>query len=200
MQLTPGTSLAQLAALRGSCSDAELLRALGTCGYFVVFPWDDGGGGGVDTCMLPDLEDPDHDPLEETVLDEETDQGVFGATRVGSAAAPAGDPQEAVLVPLLKSARNPFTQFLTVGRARNNDVILTAPSVSKVHAWLSHAGPSGWFLMDNASTNGTTQNGTRLPPRQNVPLRVGDSLGFGGALVVFADPPKVLEFTRAGDF
>lgn len=72
-------------------------------------------------------------------------------------------PHQFGFVPLLKSARNPWTGRLLVGRAPTNDVVLRHPSVSKVHARLLPQG-EGWALGDAGSTNGTWLDGRLLEP------------------------------------
>jgi len=67
---------------------------------------------------------------------------------------------------------------LRVGRASNNDVVLTHSSVSRIHAHVmtrQHL----VFLMDCGSTQGTWVNDTRLAPEEPVPLSDRDRLAVG---------------------
>lgn len=100
---------------------------------------------------------------------------------------------------LIKSKRNPFAGMITVGRAKNNDVVLASPSVSKIHCFLHQSGDE-WLIEDNGTTNGTRLDGVALPPKQRVPIRSGMAVDFGGvvALYVEADALKlILEMSAA---
>lgn len=79
---------------------------------------------------------------------------------------------------LVKSDRNPFGALLTVGRARNNDVIVEHPTISKVHAIFT-CDAAGWSVADHGSTNGTFLNGVRLPDRWKRDVQDGDSVRLG---------------------
>jgi len=178
-----GTTLNELLELQSAYGDTTLLQELGEGPYLIVFPWADSAPGGlVDTALA--LEDTDDlHAIRET-------------TRARASAVGHGGPGEAYLLQVAKTARNPFAQLVTLGRARNNDLILSSASVSKVHAWFLDGGPSGWFLQDNGSTNGTTHNDEPVRSGDNVALRRGDLLGFGGVQAVFESGPGTLEFAR----
>lgn len=81
------------------------------------------------------------------------------------------------VVPLEKSNRNAFKTKITVGRAKNNDVIIRASKVSKVHAAFI-VGKDDWQLMDMGSVNGTVVNGERLEKSQSVKLSSGDMISL----------------------
>lgn len=67
-----------------------------------------------------------------------------------------------------KRPGNPFPDMISIGRAMNNDIVISLVSISKVHAYLLR-GTDGWSLTDCASTNGCTLNGERVAARtQNV--------------------------------
>ena len=81
------------------------------------------------------------------------------------------------VVPLAKSNRNAFKSKITLGRAKNNDVILRVAKVSKIHAAFV-VGKDQWQLMDMGSVNGTVVNGDRLEKNQSVKLDSGDIISF----------------------
>lgn len=81
------------------------------------------------------------------------------------------------VVALEKSDRNAFKTKITVGRAKNNDVIIRAAKVSKIHAAFL-VGKDEWQLMDMGSVNGTVVNGGRLEKNQSVKLGSGDMISF----------------------
>jgi hypothetical protein len=94
----------------------------------------------------------------------------------------------ACLVPLAKSDRNPYQNFIFVGRASTCDVILRDSSVSKSHALFErHHDPAAdtWFVRDNRSHNGTWIDGTRVPRGSRVDAP-------GGAVIVFGAYPTYL--------
>jgi hypothetical protein len=100
---------------------------------------------------------------------------------------------ETYVAPLIKSGRNPYANFIFVGRASTCDVVLRDPSVSKTHAVLEHdpaAAPhAGWRIRDNGSHNGTWVNSRKLTPRDPVPLTGGDAIVLGAypAYVILPD-------------
>jgi hypothetical protein len=100
---------------------------------------------------------------------------------------------ETYVAPLVKSGRNPYENFIFVGRASTCDVVLRDPSVSKTHAVLEHdpaAAPhEGWRIRDNGSHNGTWLNARKLSPRDPVPIAGGDALVLGAypAYVILPD-------------
>jgi pSer/pThr/pTyr-binding forkhead associated (FHA) protein len=81
------------------------------------------------------------------------------------------------VVALEKSDRNAFKSKITVGRAKNNDVIIRAAKVSKIHAAFIMS-KDDWQLMDMGSVNGTMVNGERLEKNQSVKLNSGDIISF----------------------
>ena len=81
------------------------------------------------------------------------------------------------IVALEKSDRNAFKTKITVGRAKNNDVIIRAAKVSKIHAAFV-VGKAEWQIMDMGSVNGTMVNGERLEKNQSVKLNSGDMISF----------------------
>jgi pSer/pThr/pTyr-binding forkhead associated (FHA) protein len=76
-------------------------------------------------------------------------------------------------------------QTITVGRAVENDIVITSRRVSREHARLQR---EGWrvILEDQGSTNGTYLNQERvLAP---VALRDGDRVMVGDVVLIFHDP------------
>jgi hypothetical protein len=63
-----------------------------------------------------------------------------------------------------------------IGRRQDCDLVLSDPTVSRVHAGLRRFGDQ-WFLDDLGSTNGTRLNGYRV--RTTAVLRPGDCVGLG---------------------
>ncbi len=81
-------------------------------------------------------------------------------------------------VPLVKSDRNAFGSKITVGRSRNNDVVIRAGLVSKLHAAFHPDGRDRCGLQDMGSLNGTVVNGKRLAKKEQARLENGDTISF----------------------
>lgn len=95
---------------------------------------------------------------------------------------------------LKKSERNPFGALITVGRARNNDVVIEHPTVSKLHVIFTRVS-GGWQVSDEGSSNGTFLNGVKLTAREKRPVSDGDSLRFGPDIVGrFFEPGSLWRF------
>ncbi len=78
----------------------------------------------------------------------------------------------------------PLTQFpLSIGRARENDIVLDSKAVSAIHARLFFDAASGKvYIEDNDSRNGILLNG--YPTRKNI-LSNGDTITLGNVTLVF---------------
>ena len=83
---------------------------------------------------------------------------------------------------------------VTIGRARTNDVVLSAPNVSRRHARVIF-NDEGIFLEDLDSTNGVRLNGVRFEGTGKV--KVGDRLGIGNATLEVM-PDEVVVICRSG--
>ena len=72
--------------------------------------------------------------------------------------------------------------FVTIGRAPSNQIVVDHPSISAYHALLLRTGASYW-LKDLNSTNGTWMNGDCVT---DVELKDGDTIRFGSVSAIFA--------------
>jgi hypothetical protein len=91
------------------------------------------------------------------------------------------------VISVSKSDRNPFVGIITVGRAKNNDIILAAPSVSKLQAFFKQDTEGAWSVEDKNSTNHTTLNNIELEANRVYPLNFGDEIIFGEVRCLFTD-------------
>lgn len=66
---------------------------------------------------------------------------------------------------------------LTIGAARENDVVVRLPGVSRQHARIVREGGGAYWLEDIGSRYGTTVNGAVV---QRVRLWHGDEIAMGG--------------------
>ncbi|MBI2761376.1 MAG: FHA domain-containing protein [Chloroflexi bacterium] len=69
---------------------------------------------------------------------------------------------------------------IVAGRESPSGLSLLDPLVSRLHGRFESR-PDGWYFIDTNSRNGSSYNGSRLPPEQPVMLRQGDVLQLGGA-------------------
>jgi hypothetical protein len=90
---------------------------------------------------------------------------------------------------LLKGGQNPFGGMITIGRASNNDIQISLPSISKCHGFFG-VDARGWTFTDQKSTNGSWLAGNRLQP--TVPVHVGD-----GAVLWLGEDIELRFLTRA---
>src|SRR5579871_5491053 len=104
------------------------------------------------------------------------------------AAAPRSLKTDYLVYPLRSTGRSPYPSMITVGRTRNNDVILPDESVSKFHAFFREVPGStpdtapSFVVQDAGSRNGTTMGGKPVPTGKQGPpiaVAVGDMLRFG---------------------
>lgn len=79
---------------------------------------------------------------------------------------------------------NAFGLMVTLGRTRNNDVVVDDGSVSKFHASFKKDPAGAWQLTD-MSTNGVKLDGVRVPRDRAVSLR-------SGAMLTFAESVEML--------
>lgn len=100
-------------------------------------------------------------------------------------------------LPLAKQPGNPFQDHISVGRARNCDVALRHPSVSKLHARF-RVGESQLALIDAGSQNGTFRNGRRLETDEPSPVAYGDTLLFGSISTKLVDAATLHELLLSG--
>jgi hypothetical protein len=91
---------------------------------------------------------------------------------------PTGRAREVEILEIVKARNNPYADRISIGRARNCDLVLRDPSVSKLHAHLREGG--GLLqVVDLGSQNGTKVNGADLSAHTPQPVKIGDQLIFG---------------------
>lgn len=96
---------------------------------------------------------------------------------------------------VVKAAGNPYPDRISIGRARNCDIVLRDPSVSKLHAHVRlHGGEL--HLVDLGSQNGTMVNDRILAAHRAEPIRAGDTLIFGNVSVKLVDAGQLHDFMR----
>jgi hypothetical protein len=86
--------------------------------------------------------------------------------------------RQLTVLPIQKAEGNPYPDRISVGRARNCDVALRDPSVSKLHAHFK-VRDGGFDLVDLGSQNGSCVNGRPLAKERPEAVSSGDVLLFG---------------------
>jgi hypothetical protein len=94
-----------------------------------------------------------------------------------------------VVAPLRKrrGVGKPFAERISVGRARNNDIVLRDGSVSKFHAWFECDDNEAFYVVDAGSTNKTVLEGQEVG-RDPLVVRDGAKLRFGSVDCVLVRP------------
>jgi len=117
-------------------------------------------------------------------------------------------PPGTYLYEVRKHADNSWLEWIAVGRARNNDLILRHQSVSKLHARIhveqaggeKPAARSAFWLTDMRSTAGTTVNGAVIAPSRPYPLNPGDEIGLGQVTCEFLDSAALYRKLTTADW
>ncbi len=102
------------------------------------------------------------------------------------------------VVPLAKrSEEESFAYRISVGRARNTDIVLRDASISKFHAWFEQEEDGSLCVADAGSKNGTSLNGRNLQPREFTRLQEGDKIRFGNVNATVCAPETLWEVINA---
>jgi hypothetical protein len=102
----------------------------------------------------------------------------------------------AALVRKREGASSPYPDRVSVGRARNQDLVLRHSSVSKFHAYFE-VSQGVWHLTDGGSTNLTYLNGTALVPRTKATIAAGDQVRFGSISCLVCEAEDLWKFIRS---
>jgi len=108
---------------------------------------------------------------------------------------PPTDPSDLLAVEVAKREINAFGLGITVGRTRNNDVVINDERISRFHAFFQ-ARDGAWVLSDAGSKNGTFVDANKLDPRKPCPLPDRAMVDFGGYRARFFLPGSFAEFLR----
>ena len=79
----------------------------------------------------------------------------------------------------IKGTIDPKSGSATVGRSRDNAIIIDHPSVSNFHATFTRTADSSLWLADLGSSNGTYVNGVQVLSNERKFVKPGDLVRFG---------------------
>lgn len=128
-----------------------------------------------------------------------TDVPVFATQIVAAtphtrpARAALGGPADLEIFAVTKAPDNPYPDRISIGRARNCDVVIRNGSVSKLHAQFVVVADAKLELCDSSSQNGTGVNGQPLSPGIPVPVTPGDTIRFGSLTCLLLDASKLYD-------
>lgn len=116
----------------------------------------------------------------------------------GVAAMPDDAPSIDIVI-VDKAPGNPYPERISVGRARNCDIVFRDASISKLHAHFRvvDGDATKLELVDHGSHNGTRVGGQRLKPQTPTPVHVGDAIAFGRVTARLLDAAGLYETLRA---
>jgi hypothetical protein len=97
-----------------------------------------------------------------------------------------------------RGATNVFSERVSVGRARTNDIVLRHHSVSKFHAWFERDENDRYYASDARSTNATHVNGVDIARTSPVGVQPGDEIRFGDIVTVFTTPEILWDALSVG--
>lgn len=100
------------------------------------------------------------------------------------------------VVEVVKSRGNPYPDRISLGRARNCDVAIRDPSISKLHAHFRVREGGGFDLVDLDSQNGTSINDEILATNRPGRVRPGDTLVFGSVTVKLVDAGQLHDLMK----
>jgi hypothetical protein len=87
---------------------------------------------------------------------------------------------------------------ISIGRARNKDIVLRHASVSKFHAWFERDAKGEYRLADAGSKNGTRINQDECSARELIQVKPGDVLRFGSVEAVLCSPETLWKVLQIG--
>ena len=118
--------------------------------------------------------------------------------------AEASNPQPIIklnfaVFPVRRTGRSPFPNFISVGRAKSNDVIIEDESVSKFHAFFRRTEKGPFVLQDGGSKNGTKVDEEQVPDKNKgspVVVESGMRVRFGNVEMTFLMTPEFCDLVK----
>jgi hypothetical protein len=117
------------------------------------------------------------------------------ATQGDAAVATAANAPSMEVMEVCKAPGNPYPDRISIGRARNCDIVLRDASVSKLHGHFRVV-PGKLELIDSGSHNGTRVNGLPIAPDTPTPVLPGDTIVVGRVSAKLLDAGGVYDMIR----
>jgi hypothetical protein len=106
----------------------------------------------------------------------------------------SSDADERVVLALRKAPSNPFPDRISIGRARNCDVVIRDPSVSKLHGHFRDVLPESAVFTDAKSSNGTRVDGQPVEPGVAVKIERQSIVTLGRVQLVLLSATDVYDW------
>ncbi len=103
--------------------------------------------------------------------------------------------KELLIFPVRNTGRSPYPSIITVGRTKNNDIVIADVAISKFHAFFKEES-GAFYVQDAGSRNGTFLDDDHVPDKKHgKPIRVmpGAAIRFGAVEMKFAGAKDVFE-------
>jgi len=113
----------------------------------------------------------------------------------GSAANDGGLLSEGKIYAVRPTGRCPFPNFVSIGRTRNNDVVLPDLSISKFHAFL-RPDHGCYKIQDAGSQNGTWIGDQRMTGKEALAMVPGLVLRLGAVQLTYLDAAGLHQVLR----
>jgi hypothetical protein len=99
-------------------------------------------------------------------------------------------------VPVKKTNRNAYKTKITVGRAKNNDIVIRARKVSKIHGTFVPQDRGRFEFMDMGSSNSSIINGTHCKAKKPILVESGDRIAMWRYIFEFMEPEDMVSLLR----
>lgn len=112
-----------------------------------------------------------------------------------STAPPDPKLQRVLVFPVRYTGRSPFPRIVTLGRTRNNDIVIADVSISKFHAFFREEGES-FVVQDAGSRNGTFVDSVSVPDAKHgkpALVKPGANARFGAVELKFVSGAQLRE-------
>jgi hypothetical protein len=100
------------------------------------------------------------------------------------------------VVPVAKTAGNPYRDRISVGRARGCDIVIRDASVSKLHAHFRPTDDGKMQLVDLESSNGTRVDRRVLRANEQVSVTTGARIVFGNVTTQLLDAKALYDLLK----
>jgi hypothetical protein len=104
-------------------------------------------------------------------------------------------PSGVQVMQLAKAPNNPYPDRISVGRARNCDIVLRDSSVSKLHAHFRETEGS-WYVTDLDSQNGTRVSKKKITPNEPAMVVPGSTIVFGRVTARLVDSAALYDLLK----